>query len=178
MDYERTSASQDSPPPLQPTPFDWLLRLRLRAGLSLWPAVLVGAGVAALVQAGVLSLLGALVPDGVAGALFAAPDSAIDLAAHCLGDLAGGLAIGIMARRQTLLAAIVTGFVLRLPRLFTAQHQPTGGVTIAGLHPTGILAQPLLIGAALVLISVGLWALAAWLGQALARRRLGGLGLN
>lgn len=178
MDYERTSASQDSPPPLQPTPFDWLLRLRLRAGLSLWPAVLVAAGVAALAQAGVLSLLGALVPDGVAGGLFASPDSTADLTAHCLGDLAGGLAIGIMARRNTLLAAAMTGLVLRLPRFFAAQHQATGGVTVAGLHPTGILAQPLLIGAVLVVLSVGLWALAAWLGRMLARRRLGGLGLN
>jgi len=57
MDYERAAAPHNSPPPLRPSPLDWLLRLRLRAGGSSRASVLVGAGVSALVYA-VLTALG------------------------------------------------------------------------------------------------------------------------
>ena len=60
MDYERAAAPHNSPSPLRPSPLDWLLRLRLRAGGSRRASVLVGAGLSALVYALLTTLLRAL----------------------------------------------------------------------------------------------------------------------
>src|SRR5438105_5513765 len=60
MDYERTAAPHNSPSSLRPSPLDWLLRLRLRAGGSRRASVLVGAGLFALVYAVLSAFLGVL----------------------------------------------------------------------------------------------------------------------
>lgn len=183
MDYERTSAPHDSPPPLQPSPFDWLLRLRLRTGSAMWPGVLVGAGVAALVHAAVVSLFALLALDnGRDTWLIGLPSTVVPgaaaLAALALSDVTGGLAIGVMERRQARFVACLTGLVLRLPRVFAAFNAPVSRVYIFGQPVGGPVAGSLIVSAGLVVLSLILWVLAAWLGAALAMRRLSGLGLS
>ena len=174
MDYERTAAPHNSPSPLRPSPLDWLLRLRLRAGGSIRAGVLVGAGLFALVFAVLTALL------GVAGGerWLAGTPGPGEIVALFLSDAAGGLAIGVMARRYAVLTAGLTGLVLHLPRLVAALSTPALLVSFRDLGRSGLLGALLLSGLGLSILSVGMWAVVATLGAVLATRRLAGLGLS
>jgi hypothetical protein len=178
MDYERTSAPYDSPPPPPASPLDWLLRLRLRAGGTATASVLVGAGISALVFAVATTVLGLTGLDiGDNGWLVPAPGRTA-LQAVFLSDVAGGFAIGLMARRHTLLRAGLTGLTLRLPRLFAALHAPLVLWPILSPNPAVTLGKLFLSGVGVVVLSISLWLLAGAVGEALAVRRLDGLGLR
>jgi len=179
MDYERTAVPHNSPSPLRPSPLDWLLRLRLRAGGSSRASVLVGAGVSALVYAVLTALLGILALGKVGGDgwLTGAPSTG-EIAPLFLSAAAGGLAPGVMARRQALLTAGCTGLVLHLPHLVAALATPAALRPIGDLGRDGSLAGLLLSGLGLTILSVAMWGVAAALGAVLATRRLAGLGLR
>jgi hypothetical protein len=179
MDYERTAAAHNSPSSLRPSPLDWLLRLRLRAGGSRRASVLVGAGVSALVYAVLTALLGLLTLANVGGdGWLAGAPSRGEIVALFLSDAAGGLAIGVMARRHILLTAGCTGLVLHLPRLVAALGTPATLLPIGDLGREGSLPGLLLSGLGLTILSVAMWVVAAALGAVLATRRLTGLGLS
>jgi len=179
MDYERTSAPYDSsPPPAPASPLDWLLRLRLRAGGTATASILVGAGISALVFAVATTVLGLSGLDtGDNGWLVPLPGRGTVLALF-LSDIAGGFAIGLMARRHILLRAGLTGLTLRLPRLFAALHAPIVLWPILTPDPAVTLGKLFLSGIGVVVLSVSLWLLASAIGEALAVRRLDGLGLR
>ena len=179
MDHERTAAAHNSPSPLRPSPLDWLLRLRLRAGGSSRDSVLVGAGTSALVYAVLTTLLGLLTLAKVGGnGLIAGAPGPGEIVALFLSDAAGGLALGVMARRHILLTAGCTGLVLHLPRLVAALGMPATLLPIGDLGREGSLAGLLLSGLGLTILSVAIWVGAAALGAVLATRRLTGLGLR
>jgi len=181
MDYERTSAPYDSsPPPLRPFLLDWLVRLRLRARGGTGASVLVGAGAAALIYAVGSALLNVFLPDGVLGDGFFPPQTeGLAVLALLLSDAVGGLTIGVMAQRHTLLTAVLTGFTLRLPRLLRTLRLLV--VALAAPHREGIRLYTL-VGPGteliLVLFSIMLWLIAASFGSLFAERRLDSLGLR
>lgn len=178
MDYERTSAPYDSPPPPQASPLDWLLRLRLRAGGTTTASVLVGAGLSALVFAVVSTALGiAGVDNSGDGWLWPATARGTVIALF-LSDVVGGFAIGLMARRRILATAGLCGLTLRLPRLVAAIHAGAGLWPVLGPDPGIALGNLLVNGIGLVVLSVSLWLLAAAVAEALATRRLDRLGLR
>jgi hypothetical protein len=181
MDYERTAAPHNSPSPLRPSPLDWLLRLRLRAGGSRRAGVLVGAGLFALVYALLTALLGVLALGMASGEGWLADTPGAGpgaIVALFLSDAAGALAVGVMVRRQAVLTAALTGLVLHLPRLVAALSTPAVLLPFRDLGRAGLLDALLLSGLGLTLLSVGLWAVVAALGAVLATRRLAGLGLS
>jgi hypothetical protein len=183
MDYERTAAPHNSPSPLRPSPLDWLLRLRLRAGGSKRAGVLVGAGLFALAYAILTALLGvlALGTAGGEGWLAGTPRTGTGpgtVVALFLSDATGALAVGVMVRRQAVLTAGLTGLVLHLPRLVAALSTPAVLLPFRDLGREGLLDALLLSGLGLTILSVGLWAAVAALGAVLATRRLAGLGLS
>jgi small-conductance mechanosensitive channel len=180
MDYERTAAPHNSPSPLRPSPLDWLLRLRLRAGGSKRAGVLVGAGLFALAYAILTALLGvlALGTAGGEGWLAGTPRTGTGpgtVVALFLSDATGALAVGVMVRRQAVLTAGLTGLVLHLPRLVAARGPAPLPLPARDLGP---LVGLLLGGLGLTILSVGMWAAMAALGAVLATRRLAGLGLS
>src|SRR5207237_1378324 len=98
-----------------------------------------------------------------------------------LSDAAGGLAIGVMARRHALLTAGCTGLALHLPRLVAVLSTPAVLLPLSDLGREGLLDARLLSGLGLTILSilsVGMWLVVAALGAVLAARRLAGLGLR